>query len=1389
MDLPLLLFLLLLLSFLENHVSFASKSESSNFSGKENHAPQRQPHCTLYLAESQLGGLGVYAGVDIPQGDVIGQGDLVVPVIDANIYDGVPDIFWDAIFAQLFFENLHDLKVFMPGIGSLGACHDFYANVDTGDIMTDSAGVHRGQDPGAGAFCYHHNHSSVAKQTILAGQELFTDCGRALPPLPEGPVTRLPEWLKTNAICIDTLLPGLSTLPGAGRGAFARSAHAKGSVVTASPLLPLDRHYLDIFQQTLKYEVSGQFSTPVYKSEKQGKQLLLNYCFGHKESNLLLLPYGPMVNLINHNGQDPNVAIRWSKNIEGLNDLFSTPWYDLLELDVVLMIDYVALRDIEQGEEIVLDYGMEWENAWKQHCEDWTRTEAMKEYVSASEYVDAHSGSKIFRTEKEQNSDPYPKNLQTTCFFMPTSQDADHRDRNGEIIWREANDNCIRLCDILHVSPDGIVKARMQHIDAYQSPRSCDLVGDNITVTGIPPNRVKLVDLPYTSDVHLPAAFRHEIGGAQSLFTQSWMIHQQVKPVKFAAPLLQDGEVSPLKTYSGAAVSENVFRVGVPSLLREGLLNYLNRMGITSIFEYLLIDGNPLAPGSNQATTIAVDKYKWNVQRKNFQSNIHELYPSDEQARQNFLQVLGEHGFDGVLDTVGREFGMDGLLCCQMAFEAFSYCSHDKIYHGFSGTGGKAFTLTIPLMLAQNKTGLDLELILDGGAAIGGNFELDVAIMTGDDTGHAVAPCDYRDQGEMQILFTILIADVNMMRAEAIAEHLSQSHRLNQQLSAKYLSDQAGNHWSAYDPNKKLPQSSSPSDFRVTPLEPGEILPLVLKNGLKNDNSVRMNHVYRIGLPQQLSKTLSTFASRMGISGVAMSLIRGNETLPPDYSEEREFMGYKWMIQSRPSSWDSDMIWISPGDAIAWENVLTSLGAGGFDGVLSSFGRYFGFDGLAIYHLTFAMVSHCKRGYGLGDKASHRGRLFKVVIPLVLARDSDAELEILDVDGHLLGKYRYEMDVGALVGDSARYTIGQVDYGVTGEVRLSVIMYIGDASMESAEDCMDVFAENFFPTGGKKFGLDRAPYHWKADDPTKKLPHPDPKGDFETHKLEHGEISDFRWKANGEIVCRNIFRVGLPEKVAATLRDFAERMGIMDEYRSLLIEGKALKPGRNKFKSFGHQNWYIQRPPASSWTANMHWISPADEEAHFDFLKVLSASGFDDVIESIGKRFDLGGMLVYHITFIGLSHCEQGKIHYDFSKVDDKAFNVIIPLVLANLTTPELDIRRKVTTYKGRYDIVSGYKYEHNIAAVTGDDAVHNTAACNYLDQKEMRVMATLYMADVTESNVASIAKDFTQVYPKKFDTKYLMDQVGDHWSPDDPSKHLPRSDTCLAQRGGVVEL
>lgn len=173
------------------------------------------------------------------------------------------------------------------------------------------------------------------------------------------------EWVKQNGLCLENIIPGRSTLPLAGQGAFAARRLPKGSLISPAPLIQVpDRKSL------LTYEliVSDDGKTLVRKNDEPiGSQLLLNYCFGHEDSRLLLCPQTNVI-LINHcssrkagegecGTKGPNAKIQWA----GSWDPSSSEWLkkslediDQLTVDGLrgLSFDFIATRDIQQGEEV-----------------------------------------------------------------------------------------------------------------------------------------------------------------------------------------------------------------------------------------------------------------------------------------------------------------------------------------------------------------------------------------------------------------------------------------------------------------------------------------------------------------------------------------------------------------------------------------------------------------------------------------------------------------------------------------------------------------------------------------------------------------------------------------------------------------------------------------------------------------------------------------------------------------------------------------------------------------------------------------------------------------------------------------------------------------------------
>lgn len=127
---------------------------------------------------------------------------------------------------------------------------------------------------------------------------------------------RTPEWVKDNGQCIDQLRAGKSTIEQAGRGAFAKYFIAKGGLVAPLPFLQiLNKDELNMYKTKMHEGTNIKYAD---YDKLVGQQLILNYCFTHNESTLLLCPVS-LAALINHkstrsqNADGPNAHYRWSQ--------------------------------------------------------------------------------------------------------------------------------------------------------------------------------------------------------------------------------------------------------------------------------------------------------------------------------------------------------------------------------------------------------------------------------------------------------------------------------------------------------------------------------------------------------------------------------------------------------------------------------------------------------------------------------------------------------------------------------------------------------------------------------------------------------------------------------------------------------------------------------------------------------------------------------------------------------------------------------------------------------------------------------------------------------------------------------------------------------------------
>jgi hypothetical protein len=524
-----------------------------------------------------------------------------------------------------------------------------------------------------------------------------------------------------------------------------------------------------------------------------------------------------------------------------------------------------------------------------------------------------------------------------------------------------------------------------------------------------------------------------------------------------------------------------------------------------------------------------------------------------------------------------------------------------------------------------------------------------------------------------------------------------------------------------------------PSELKV-----GELVPL-------GENA------FEIGVPPELIDELIAWGSQRSILGYYHDL-QDEEIGPMEPADEDEvtIRGYYW-LQYRDDNEATDAHYFVPDDEISFSTFLSLLQAGGMDEILAKIGEYLKWESLTVYQAEifgYSIVGE-RMVNNLGKKNS------EMVIPLLVPASASPGVH---VSPNFTATYRPSSAI--VLSDGARLL------SYEGDMFVGIHLFIADISEANLTQIKHTKLRSAYPQDEHLMGMS----HWNRSDPSKGLPTPIPTaGDFvAVNSLKPGQVEYLRWAGDPDAIVHDFgLQVGLPPELTQVLRRFCDEVGITETFRDLLIQGHAIKPGTDTSTNFNGTNWYIQRPD-SAWSSNMHWISPHDKDAQDFYLEMLSIGGFDQVLNGIGTFFDLEGLVAYQVTFIGVSHCEEGFPHYDFFNTDGRAFNVIIPLFLANDTVPELDVMDP----NGRR---GSYKYRVGAASVLGDNCIHATSAVDYRRSHDMRIAATVYIADIRPDNVERIMKEYTQSYPPRSDSSLLLTLAATHWQRADARIRLPR--------------
>jgi hypothetical protein len=342
------------------------------------------------------------------------------------------------------------------------------------------------------------------------------------------------DYLKVNGACMDHLYVSSSKLvPHAGRGVYTSRPFAKGSIVTTVPLIHIpERKVMTIFEEA-KIDIDFDQEEPIRNtSNPVHQQLLLNYCFGHKQSTLLLCPYGIVSSLINHapseienvahlltlrHNPKANVQIQWSTKFSRNPEWWSMNVSDwAYSYRAGLAFEYVALRDIDAHEEIFVDYGVEWQIAWEIHVANWVPIQRLADSLNAD--LDS-----IVPTEKEWMWQHGDINIQSSAVNLWCYNT--YRELQG----LPGTDALAYPCKVVQRRFDNMSNSHVYVAEIVERRQNtehdtCDEIFDEVLWT-LPRDAFSyggFNELYDTNQYLMPSTFRHEMSIPDSLMPQAW---------------------------------------------------------------------------------------------------------------------------------------------------------------------------------------------------------------------------------------------------------------------------------------------------------------------------------------------------------------------------------------------------------------------------------------------------------------------------------------------------------------------------------------------------------------------------------------------------------------------------------------------------------------------------------------------------------------------------------------------------------------------------------------------------------------------------------------------------------------------------------------------------
>jgi hypothetical protein len=205
-----------------------------------------------------------------------------------------------------------------------------------------------------------------------------------------------------------------------------------------------------------------------------------------------------------------------------------------------MVLDVVATRDIYPDEEIFIDYGVEWEAAWKKHIENW-KSPCENKTVFTSLMVRKMNEAKFVKDYHEWSEDHF-----TVCQKVESaSSELIHLIQEPEGGITVSNGNVMTSFHGItydHIGFQYAIERKSRIpciiIDFDEDQRTFDVAYFQSSMTsaiaefpdarilkisyGIHESQLEYLNRPFRSDMHWKGAFRHPIKIPDEIFPKHW---------------------------------------------------------------------------------------------------------------------------------------------------------------------------------------------------------------------------------------------------------------------------------------------------------------------------------------------------------------------------------------------------------------------------------------------------------------------------------------------------------------------------------------------------------------------------------------------------------------------------------------------------------------------------------------------------------------------------------------------------------------------------------------------------------------------------------------------------------------------------------------------------